>query len=248
MANEFRVPLDYFFGTLTTAAAVSDTTLTSTNSFASLGTGYTTGVYLPLVLHDPVTKVREVVWVTAHTAASNSVTVVRGKEGTSAQSWPSGTQITCAPTQRDGNLVLPRASLPTDQAIGTRATLSDEAVALVSTLDSGWFPQAGVSKPSSAGPNRSAVNPSAHNTIQLRGGYLSGVTNGSGNITYTYREAFPNATIAPVASVASSSSTAIIAMESETASTFTVGVYNPATGTKYGAGVTVAVFYNAFGY
>lgn len=248
MANEYRVPLDYFFGTLTTAAAISDTTLTSTNAFAALGTGYTTSIYLPLTLHDPATKLFETVWVTAHTAASNTVTVVRGKEGTTAKSWASGTQIVCAPTIRDVNLVLARASLPADPAIGTNATLSDEAIALMSTFDSGWFPRAGVSKPSSAGPNRSAGNPSAQNTIQLRGGFGSGVTNGSGLITYTYREAFPNGSISPVASVASSSSAAIIAVEAETASTFTVGAYNPTTGAKFGAGVTVVVSYVALGY
>lgn len=248
MANEYRVALDYFFGTLTTAAAVSDVTLTSTNLFASLGTGYSTSIYLPLVLHDPVTKVKEVVWVTGHTAASNSVTVVRGKEGYAAQSWPAGTQVVCAPTQRDVNLVLARASLPADPAIGTKATLSDEAIPVLYTFDSGWFPQAGVAKPSSVGPNRAAANPSTQNIPQVRGGHLSGVSNGSGVVTYTYREAFPNATISVAPAVASSSSTAILAVEAETASTFSVGCYNPATGTKYGAGVTVVVSYVALGY
>lgn len=142
MAFEHRQPRDYLFGTLTTAAALSDTALVSA-AFAGLPSNYSGSVYLPMVLHDPSTGVYEVVWVTAHAGGSQTVTAARGREGSSARSWPAGTQVVCAPTIRDGLFWVPtRSALPTDAHVGMRAEIADEN-AVADKLLSGWNTQGG---------------------------------------------------------------------------------------------------------
>lgn len=123
---ELRQPANYSFGTLGNAAALSDTSLVSADFVAQLVSGLSTSVYVPITLQDPTNKVYEIVWVTAHTAGSNSATVVRGREGTTARAWPASTLWTCAPTLRDGVLPVSTASaLPTDPHIGLRCLVQD---------------------------------------------------------------------------------------------------------------------------
>jgi hypothetical protein len=134
---ELRVPVNYGFGGLTNAAAVSDTALVS-NDFTSLPSGLSTTMYLPVTLQDPANKVYEIVWVTAHAAGSNTVTVVRGREGTAARAWPASTLWTCAPTLRDGVLsVANAAALPADPHIGLRVCQQDTQQMLEWTTG-GW--------------------------------------------------------------------------------------------------------------
>jgi hypothetical protein len=142
MTYELRQNLNYSFGTLSTAAAISDTTLQSSD-FSSLpsGASVSTTQYIPIVLQDPTAKVFEVVWINAHAAASTSVTVLRGREGTSARAWPSGTLWTAAPTVRDALLpVANRAALPAanDAHIGGRGLLLDEQ-RVVTRYAAGWL-------------------------------------------------------------------------------------------------------------
>lgn len=140
MTYENRLPANYAFGTLTSAAAISDTTLTSTDFATQLASGLSTTNYVPLTLQDPSTHLYEIVWVNAHTAAASTCTVVRGKEGTSARAWGTGTLWACAPTLRDGVLwVSTRASLPTDPHVGLRAYIQDEQVTVERTLAQGWM-------------------------------------------------------------------------------------------------------------
>lgn len=146
MTYENRVPFNYAFGALTGAAAISDTTLTSTDFAAGMSTGLSTSTYVPMTLQDPATKLFEIVWVTAHTGGASTVTVVRGREGTSARAWGSGTLWTVAPTLRD--IVLPvttRSALPTDPHVGMRAYIQDEQVAVEYVLNVGWLSQSGMS-------------------------------------------------------------------------------------------------------
>lgn len=127
MTFENRLPANYSFGALTGAAAISDTTLTSTDFSTRLASSLSTTNYVPLTLQDPSTGNFEIVWVTAHTAAASTCTVVRGKEGTSARAWGNGTLWVCAPTLRDGVLpVANRAALPADPHVGLRSFLQDE--------------------------------------------------------------------------------------------------------------------------
>ncbi|MGW5720771.1 hypothetical protein ACWEVP_31680 [Amycolatopsis sp. NPDC003865] len=108
------------------------------NDFTALPSGLSTTMYLPITLQDPANKLYEIVWVTAHAAGSNTITVVRGKEGTAARAWPASTLWTCAPTLRDGVLsVANAAALPTDAHIGLRVCQQDTQQMLEWTTG-GW--------------------------------------------------------------------------------------------------------------
>lgn len=129
MTFELRQPLNFAYGTLTQAAALSDTTLVSADfaSATKMATGLSTTQYVPVVLMDLANSLFEIVWVTGHTAASTSATVVRGKEGTTARAWPAGTQWQVAQTVRDGRfLVASRANLSSEPHIGMEQLIGDE--------------------------------------------------------------------------------------------------------------------------
>jgi hypothetical protein len=137
MAYEIRRPRDYFFGQLSAEAMISDVTLTSP-SFAALPTDYSTSIYMPLVLSNDTLGVREVVWVTGHAAASNNVTVVRGREGTTAVAWGNSSAFRCTPTTRDTIGYYARSTLPTDAHYGMRALVADEGSRIVEFGAVGW--------------------------------------------------------------------------------------------------------------
>jgi hypothetical protein len=196
----WRMPTDYAFGTLSVAAAVGDTSISST-AFANLSTAYTTSAVLPMVLHNPATGVREVVWVTAHTAASTAVTVIRGKEGTSAQAWPSGTQWICAPTAaRDGLSAYSAATLTgmTDQHVGMRALETDSSVVKHWTYAAGWQAEVGACRPADCGPTFSAGTVPAAANILTRVGCVNNAAPSSNLIAVTFAAPFPNGVITAV--------------------------------------------------
>lgn len=197
MSYEQRAPRDYTFGTLSAAVAVSDTTISSA-AFTALGTGYSATQYLPLVMHDPSRGAYEMVWVTGHASASQQVTVVRGREGTTAQAWASGTQVVAGPSTRDGLQALTRATLPTDPHLGMRALVGDESIVVERTLLGGWQPSVGVANPADVGPlvNNTSTYPPSNATILVRGGWFSGTSDASGNCSVTYRTQFPTNTLA----------------------------------------------------
>lgn len=246
MVYEYRSTVDYFYGTLSVAAASSDTTISSA-AFAALPTTYSTALYLPLVLHDPSLGLYELVWITGHAAASTSVTVVRGRQGTTARAWASGTQVVVAPTVRDTLPLLTRATLPADAHVGMRAPLSDEGFTLEKTF-AGWAPSAGVANPADVGPLRSAAVPPTNVVPVVRGGHISGTTDANGRFVVTHRQPFLNITIATVFSVVSSSTPVVVGPDSETAAAVTLRAFAIATGNAVGAGVSVTGQYISLGY
>lgn len=140
MSYEVRQTVDYAFGTLTAGAAISDLTLTSADFSAKIPSGLSTTDYVPIALQNPSTGSFEIVWATAHSGTSATVTVARGKEGTSAQAWPSNTLWTVAATRRDGVLpVSTRTALPTDPHAGLRCLIMDEEVIVEWSVSIGWF-------------------------------------------------------------------------------------------------------------
>lgn len=142
MANfDMRDNADYQFGQLDLAVTALDTTLAS-SSFTSLGTSYTTTRYMPIVLSDDARKVYEVVWITGHNQGSSTVTVVRGKENSTAQAWPAGTPWRAAPTVRETPMVSSLGGLPTDAHIGARAVTTDDNYMREKTALQGWLPTA----------------------------------------------------------------------------------------------------------
>jgi hypothetical protein len=138
VAYEFRNNIDFQFGTLTSAVAISDTTLSSAE-FTGLATGYSTGNYFPIIMLNPSAKTHEKAWIVGHSSASADVTVVRGRESTSAQAWPSGTQWVSGPTIRDGLMPSTAASPPSDPHVGQRAVYLDTSVVVERTIAQGWM-------------------------------------------------------------------------------------------------------------
>jgi hypothetical protein len=247
---EFRNSIDYFFGQLSTAAAVSDTTLTAA-AFASLPSTYSTTSYLPLVLHDPTLGLEETVWVTAHTAASTSVTVVRGRQGTTARAWPSSTQVVNAPTVRDVTLPFARASLPTDAHVGMRVPVSDEGIVAQRAYSGRWEADVGVGLPSEFGNRQDASAIPASSVLMMRGGCATGVTNASSQFAVVFKSPFPNQAL--TANITWHSGTPgnlhfAIYPGSLLFGGFTVYVFNTATGSLSGAGASVVYSYTAVGY
>lgn len=190
-----RAPKDFFFGQLGQPAALTDTSLNSP-VFANLPSTYSTSLVLPLVLLDLARGVYEVVWVTGHVAASQNVTVVRGKEGSTAQAWPQFAQIQAAPTAaRDVLGVITSGTRPVDAHLGMRALETDTGQ-IKELTSSGWFngvyadaagltPGHGVSTPASAVPIIKAFT----------GSCTLNATTGIGTITFPGTP-FPNGVIA----------------------------------------------------
>lgn len=252
MAPPWRAPYDYLFGTLTTAISNTDTTITC-SAFTVLPNTYLTNfLYLPLELHNPATGVREIVWVTAHTTSSTSVTVVRGKEGTSAVAWPAGSQIICAPTaSRDALGSNNNTSLATitDAHLGWRTINTDTSVTLEQTYLAGLQPSVGVANYYDVGPNRAGSNPPAGAAIITRSGFFSGTPGAGGLLPVSFRTAFPNACLTVVVSNADYTIwNGLLTPYGETASGFTAVSTN--TGTSLTPNSTVAIKgnYIALGY
>lgn len=248
----YRIPGDYLVGTLTNAAAIGDTSLVSA-AFAALAGGgfYSTSAILPITLHNPATGAHEAVWVTAHTASSTTVTVVRGKEGTTAQAWPAGTQWVCAPTAaRDGLGVYTSSQVGamTDQHVGMQVLEIDTGKLKTATYGSGWGPTVGVAQPTDIGTNRSGVSISAQAAITMRSGYVSGTTNASGDISATFATAFPNGCQHAFACVADATIWfGIVSVSAESASGLTMHCADISPFAAHASGA-VRLFYMAIGY
>lgn len=138
MANyDQRLPLDGRFGQLSGGVDALATSLTSAD-FAGLPSDLSTVKYVPIVLADDSQRLFEVVWVTGHSAGSTTVTVIRGREGSTARSWGAGALWRCGPTSRDAQpLYANRAALPADAHLGMRAFLLDEGRPVVKGAN-GW--------------------------------------------------------------------------------------------------------------
>lgn len=223
MAYEQRAPRDYVAGTLSTAAAISDTALVA-DVFSGLPTDYSTTKVLPLTIHDPSTNVYEVVWVTAHTAASTTVTVVRARESTTARAWPTGSYVICSPTVRDALIVSTLAGLPSDAHTGMRAMVSDKGDVRQRLNSGAWSASVGVALADDIGPYGAGSFPPSAAGIFIRAAHVTASTDGSGQISVTYRTPFPTATVAVVIS-GRSPSVPIYSADNPTASGFTCGVW-----------------------
>jgi hypothetical protein len=248
----YRLPIDYGVGTLTNAAAIGDTSLVSADFAALAGSGfYSASAVLPIVIHNPSTKAHEVVWVTAHTAASTTVTVVRGKEGTSAQAWPAGTQWVCAPTAaRDGLGVYTSAQIAamTDQHVGMSILEIDTGKLKTSTYGSGWGPTVGIAQPTDIGQNRSGTSISAQAAVTVRSAYVSGTTNGSGDISATFATPFPNGCQTAFACVADAGIWfGVVSVSTESATGLTMHCADISPFAAHASGA-VRLFYIAIGY
>lgn len=246
MAFEQRAPIDYFQTSLLVSAQAGSTTMRAT-AFQSLDSDYgTNGKYLPLVLHDDAQGLYEIVWVSAHAAGSDTVTVVRGKENTAAQPWPAGTVVESAPSSYDALLARTSSTLPADAPIGERAMRGDKKD-VVQRANGLWVPDVGVALAADIGPRRSGSIPDGVVPL-LRGGHRSGNTGANGVITVPHQSPFPNATVSTGLAVVSTGTPAVAVLAGETAAGITVAFYAIAGGANVGSGVPVTFQYISMGY
>lgn len=184
MVNDFRWQIDFSYGTLSQAISVSDTVLNS-GDFAALPDVASGTVYIPITLTSLVNHARETVWITSHVAGSSTATVVRGKEGTTAVSWASGTPWVLAPTTRDITSMRQFASLPTDGHAGQRVMASDKGEVLERTYSQGWlgYPRGGHDE---LGRALDGTTSHANGLVPIMKAWtVSGTTNASGRLDTT---------------------------------------------------------------
>lgn len=190
MAFEQRDVKDYFSTSLIVQAAITDTTMRA-SLFAGLPTDYGSK-YLPLILHDDAQGLYEIVAVVAHSSSSDTVTVVRGREGTTARAWQAGTRVECAPARYDMLMALTSTTLPPDPYIGMRVSRLDK-LDVVERANGTWGPSVGVAMASDVGPNMAAAQPPAGAALLMRAQYVAPLTTDStGKTTVNWKTAFPN--------------------------------------------------------
>lgn len=242
-----RAMRNYTIGALGTAATISDTTLNST-AFASLPSTYSTTYYLPLTLQNPVTGAYEIVYVTAHVAGSNNVTVIRAREGSSAQAWPQNSAVGCNVTLRDilsHGLV---ASRPADPHVGMRWVDTDTSREMTWTNTAGWQPTAGMANVAELGTRRSNAAIPAGAIITRRGGHkTSQATDSGGLLNIFHATPYPTMTIGGhVVSTNGSEFIGAFSLDNERADGFTVYCWK-LNGTLHTSG-TVSFYYESSGY
>lgn len=229
MATEYRRILNGVYGQLSAQVLSSATSITD-SSFQSLPVITGTAEYIPLSFSAlNGTQTPEVFWVRSHASGSATVTVDRAKEGTTAKTWPTGTQWAQADTIRDGLFDTTSGAVPSDLHIGGTYVERDTAAVRVKTFSAGNFPLAGVALPSANGPNRGGAFPSAWDTLTVRTAKVSPTTNSVGDATVSFRQPFPNACISVVAvsaNYAAFMGTCTIFSEGTTGFDFRAAVFN----------------------
>lgn len=140
MANENRVRGNGILGTITdNPLAIGGTSITCAN-FAELpAIGATEHLALTL---DPghSAGAPEIVWVTAHTALSTTVTVTRAREGSTARQHATGTQVVWGPTAADYRTICTTAGRPSGGGLpfNGQEIYDVDFDAPFSYLDSAW--------------------------------------------------------------------------------------------------------------
>jgi hypothetical protein len=196
---EYRRILNGVYGQLSAQVLSSATSIVDA-SFSTLPVITGTAEYIPLSFSAlNGSQKPEVFWVTAHASGSSTVTVVRAKEGTTATTWPSGTQWSQSTTIRDSLFDTTSGAVPSDLHIGGMFVERDTAATKIKTYTAGNFPIAGTALPSAIGPNRAGNFPSAQDTIMVRGAKTNLTTNSVGDGFVSFRQPFPNACITVVA-------------------------------------------------
>lgn len=216
MSFEQRQTVNYFSTSLLVAASITDTTMRAA-AFTGLDSNFGSK-YVPLILHDDAQGLYEIVWVSSHTAASDTVTVVRGKEGSTARAWPAGTRVECAPTAYDVNMaVVNSAALPSDAPIGMRAMLGDKGETR-ERVSGYWGPSVGVGIASDQKNNMHTVTPPQGSTFLVRMGTAGPTTDANGLLACTFQTPFPNAchTLIPISTFLNAGGNLVVGLVSAT--------------------------------
>lgn len=198
MANEYRFTANGLYGQMAAGFTAATTSIVD-SSFTTIPVITASSQYMPITFTDSTAKLTEIVWVTAHSSGSNTITVARGKEGTTARAWTTGTPWAQAETVRDGQITATSGAQPSERHVGMRWVDTDTGLAKAQSFNGGIVPQFGVALPSDVGPNRAATTPATGSTIVMRGEIETITTNSVGDANVQYRTAFPNGCISVVA-------------------------------------------------
>lgn len=188
MANEYRVPADFMYGTLTSAVSLSDTSLSS-SEFSGVRTISGTSTFTPIVLLDPSSRRYEVVWLTTHGTGATTATVLRGKETSVAQDWPAGTQWLASPTTRDVvSNGFAGTGMVADAHVGMRQAITDKGEVWEKTLFQGWLGTVHANREDMGRAVDGTASPANGNTMMVKAFTAQATTNASGIATF----AIPN--------------------------------------------------------
>jgi hypothetical protein len=133
MANEKRLRTNLVAGALSGALTTSDTTMSSAG-LADLGVVDTTNhAAIAIFSADATGRVtaKEVVYVTAHTAAATTATILRAQESTTATAWSSATTWAHASTAKDFEVTYLTATISSNVAFaGAQVFVDGPSVSL----------------------------------------------------------------------------------------------------------------------
>lgn len=203
MANEIRRRVDFAAGGLSAGLTTGATTMTS-DGLQDLP-ALAADEYFPLSLYrlDAMGRVtqKEVVYMTAHSAAAGSGTILRAREGTTAQAWNAGDRWSLTDLAIDNLFVCKSTTRPATPYNGM----------VVKEFDTGYMRQwngtnwvhlanarmlgagAGV-----AGPTPPAIDGAPAAPYYMQGGTVVIATDGAGVFTISYPVPFPNGVLTNV--------------------------------------------------
>lgn len=266
MAYEYRRHVYNLSGSLQSAVNATDTTITAANGlFTSLPTDLSTSLYTPLVLADDTAGKSEVVYAVAHGSGSAALTVVRGREGTSPQTFPAGSVVRDSVTARDLITSMSKAVADalTDAHLGMQVIDPATGKSLFKTLLQGFQP-VGLTVPGTAMGRAVTTNAAAPanavpqvqafniNGLTEVGGYLAGALPGGAYSTALVAcvgQVFSKGSDAAVAFCKFNSCTAVKLQAPENANgpNINFSVHN-AAGNLVGTGVQTNIDVIAIGY
>jgi hypothetical protein len=148
MANEIRVRPNFVAGGLSADMASGATSMFSAGLADLPAITAVDHAALTLWRTDLAGRVtqKEIIWVTAHTGGASTATVVRGREGTTAQNWLTGDRWSCTQLSSDVPTICTSATRPTNPYHGMliwetdskRLLAYDGAAWQVQSGDTGW--------------------------------------------------------------------------------------------------------------
>lgn len=120
MANDIRVRPNFVAGALSADMASGATSMSSAGLADLPAIGSTEHTAIEFFTRDATGRVtkKEIVWVTAHTAAATTATIVRGKEGTTAQNWVTNDRWAVSPIVSDAIVVCTSGTRPSQPYTG----------------------------------------------------------------------------------------------------------------------------------
>lgn len=195
MANERRVRFDFVAGGLSVALVAGDTTLQS-NGLQDLPALLTDEFCMACLFTvdnlGRVTK-KEIIKITAHSAAAGSATIVRGQLGTTAQGWSIGDRWSLSDLSDDNLVICTTATRPSAPYEGL--TIYDRTTGRTHWWNgSNWILEDNLRMLGAGSVVGGAVPAIDTGSVpfKVQMGTFVGATDASGYVTFNFPVAFPN--------------------------------------------------------